>query len=53
MMLENDCGMLQNGAAMEISPKHIKDLEMSIPDLKDRIASNEPAKDPEFLEIVW
>lgn len=53
MMREKDCGMLQNQAVMEISDKIIEDLERCIPDFRDRVASNESVKDPEFLEQVW
>lgn len=53
MMREKDCGMLQNQAVMEISDKIIEDLERFIPDFRDRVASSESVKDPEFLEQVW
>ena len=53
MMREKDCGMLQNQAVMEISVKIIEDLERCIPDFRDRVASSESVKDPEFLEQVW
>ena len=53
MMREKDCGMLQNQAVMEISDKIIEDLERCIPEFRDRVASNESVKDPEFLEQVW
>jgi hypothetical protein len=53
MMREKDCGMLQNQAVMEISDKIIEDLERCIPDFRDRVASSESVKDPEFLEQVW
>lgn len=53
MMRENDCGMLENGALMEISQKTISDLEKCIPDFVARVASSESVKDPEFLEQVW
>jgi len=53
MMRDHDCGMLENGAIMEISSKIIKDLEGYIPKLKDCIISGESAKDPEFLNKVF
>jgi hypothetical protein len=53
MMRENDCGMLENGALMEISQKIISDLEKCIPDFVARVGSGESVKDPEFLEQVW
>ena len=53
MMRENDCGMLENGALMEISQKTISDLEKCIPDFVARVGSSESVKDPEFLEQVW
>ena len=53
MMREKDCGVLQNQAVMEISDKIIEDLERCIPDFRDRVASSETVKDPEFLEQVW
>jgi hypothetical protein len=53
MMRENDCGMLENGALMEISQKIISDLEKCIPDFVARVGSSETVKDPEFLEQVW
>jgi hypothetical protein len=53
MMRDHDCGMLKNGAVMEITPKIIQDLELCIPSLRDRIAGNDSAKDVEFLVHVW
>jgi len=53
MMRENDCGMLENGALMEISQKTIIDLEKCIPDFVARVGSSESVKDTEFLEQVW
>ena len=53
MMSEHDCGMLENGAVMEITSKIIQNLELCIPSLRDRIAGNDSAKNVEFLEHVW
>jgi hypothetical protein len=53
MMRDHDCGMLKNGAVMEITSQIIQDLEMCIPSLIDRIAGNDSAKNVEFLEHVW
>jgi len=53
MMREHDCGMLENGATLEITPKIIQDLELCVPILRERIARNDLAKDAEFLESVW
>lgn len=53
MMRDHDCGMLENGATMEISTKTIEDLEKCIPDFIDRVASGQSVKDVEFLEFIW
>ena len=53
MMRDHDCGMLENGAVMEITSQIIQDLELCIPSLRDRIAGNDSAKNVEFLEHIW
>ena len=53
MMLDHECGMLENGATMEISSKIINDLEKCIPDFIDRVAIGSYVLDEEFLEQIW
>ena len=53
MMRDHDCGMLENGATMEISSKIIKNLERCIPDFMDYIIRGDSAKDPDFLNKVY
>ncbi len=53
MMCDLDCGMLENGATMEISSKIIEDLEKCIPDFIDRVEIGMSVKDGEYLELTW
>ena len=52
-MHDHDCGILENGATMEISSSIIKDLESCISDLRDCMLRGDSAKDPEFLNNVY